>query len=101
MRECNTVAEGGVVLPGSSLHRMISVIRASAVAASIVASLLVMSSCKSDGTAPADDDAMHIVLPDPDLTLTIGASGTVRVTIIRNTFAGEIRLRTEGAPSGV
>jgi hypothetical protein len=60
-----------------------------------------VASCADDGTAPPDDNAMHITLDDHDLTLTAGASGTVRVTVVRNAFDGLVTLRTEGVPSGV
>jgi len=59
------------------------------------------ASCDSGETAPQDDDAMHIVLTEPDLILAIGASGSVHVTVVRNAFEGLVRLRTEGVPSGV
>jgi hypothetical protein len=44
---------------------------------------------------------MHIVLPDDDLTLLAGTAGSVRVTVVRNGFEGQLRLRAEGVPSGV
>src|SRR6185436_2643547 len=101
MRECNTAAEGGVVLEGSSSHPMISAIRARAVIAASLVAALFGASCDSGETAPQDDDAMHIVLTEPDLILAIGASGSVHVTVVRNAFEGLVRLRTEGVPSGV
>jgi hypothetical protein len=80
---------------------MISATRASGVVAFVLSAAIFAASCADEGTNPPDDDTMHITLPDPDLALTIGTSGTVRVTVIRNGFEGLLTLRTEGVPSGV
>jgi hypothetical protein len=57
--------------------------------------------CGEEGAAPTDNTGMHIILPDPDLTLLAGTSATVQVNIVRNGFDGVLTLRAEGVPAGV
>lgn len=75
--------------------------RASVFITAALVAALSAASCGTEGTAPPDDQAMHIDLTDNDLTLVAGTSGIVRVTVVRNTFNGLVTLRTEGVPSGV
>ena len=65
------------------------------------ATALAVASCGEESTVPPDGDAMHITLPQDELTLLSGTSGTVPVTVVRNAFNGIITLRAEGVPSGV
>lgn len=66
-----------------------------------VALALFVSACGRDGSAPSDNDGMHITLPNPDLTLLAGTSANVRIDIVRNGFTGPLMLRAEGLPGGV
>lgn len=85
----------------ASITRMISSVPRSAFFVAAFACILSAASCNDDTTEATDDGAMHITLPDDDLTLLAGTAGTVRVVIVRNGYDKQITLRAEGVPSGV